>query len=194
MPPKGRKTAKKACANKMSEENSEPVGGKARKSSRATTRVTAELPDQGTGQVKRRRTQKEEDCDKESSAVAGLDKNGTTAGKSKVPKGIDSGISKLSAGRLSSDWFDRPCVTLAQCLLGMKLVRINEMGERMSGVIVETEAYPGGEDKGSCTYNGRQTERMKALYMAPGTVYAYMTYGMYTCINISSQGLRLFAE
>ena len=211
MPPRGRKTARKDSAEKVGELNSEPLGCKTRKSSRATTIVTVELSDQGTGQVKRRRTQKEEDYDNDSSAVAGLDQNGTMtvpskklqeasnscelSGQRKVAEVLNSGGSHLSANRLSSDWFDRPCVTLAQCLLGMKLVRISEMGERMSGVIVETEAYLGGEDKASHSYNGKRTDRIKAMYMAPGTAYVYNIYGIYTCINISSQGLAfLYCE
>lgn len=211
MPPRGRKTAIKDCdgCDKMGEVNSEPPGCKSRKC-KATTTVTVELHGQGIGLVKRRRIQKE-DNDKDSPAV-GLNINGITplpsenaqkklqetsnssepSGQSKAPEVLNSGGSQSSADRLSSDWFDRPCMDLAQCLLGMKLVRISETGEKLSGVIVETESYLGGEDKASHSYNGKRTDRIKAMYMAPGTAYVYNIYGVYTCINISSQGLGLF--
>lgn len=207
MPPRGRKTAKKDLdgCDKMSEVNAEPLGRKSRKC-KATTTVTVELSGQGIGQEKRRKTEKE-DNDKEPPA-ADLNQNGSTAlpsknaqeklqetsnssepsGQSEAQEVLNSGGSQPSADRISSDWFNRPCIDLGQCLLGMKLVRISETGERLSGVIVETESYLGGEDKASHSYNGKRTDRIKAMYMAPGTAYVYNIYGVYTCINISSQG------
>jgi len=54
------------------------------------------------------------------------------------------------------------------------------------GKIVECEAYPGGDDKASHSYNGKMTERTRAMYMKPGTVYIYNIYGLYCCLNVSS--------
>jgi DNA-3-methyladenine glycosylase len=91
--------------------------------------------------------------------------------------------------RLKDSFYDVPCEDLAKELLGKILVRRLNDGTVLKGRIVETECYPGGEDKGSCSYNGRITETIKAVYMKPGTAFVYVTYGMYHCINISSQGL-----
>lgn len=62
----------------------------------------------------------------------------------------------------------------------------------MKGIIVETECYPGGDDKASQSFGGKKTERNAPMYMSPGTAYVYLTYGMYFCFNISSQGKRQF--
>jgi len=91
--------------------------------------------------------------------------------------------------RLKDSFYDVPCEELAKRLLGKILVRRINDGTVLKGRVVETECYPGGEDKASCSYNGRITETIKAVYMKPGTAFVYVTYGMYHCINISSRGL-----
>jgi hypothetical protein len=90
--------------------------------------------------------------------------------------------------RLKDSFYNVPCEDLAKGLLGKILVRRLNDGTVLKGRIVETECYPGGEDKASCSYNGRITESIKAVYMKPGTAFVYVTYGMYHCFNISSQG------
>ena len=97
-----------------------------------------------------------------------------------------------SSSRLPFQFFDRPCSDLAKALLEKKFVRIMPDGNTMTATIVETEAYLGGEDKAAHSYNGKRTERNEAMYMKPGTIYVYNIYGMYTCINISSQGTIFF--
>lgn len=80
---------------------------------------------------------------------------------------------------------DVPCAELAKKLLGKILCRrIN--GKTMKGMIVETEAYIGQEDKACHGYGGRKTERNSAMYMKAGTCYVYRIYGKYECFNISS--------
>ena len=91
--------------------------------------------------------------------------------------------------RLKDSFYDVPCEDLAKRLLGKILVRQINDGTVLKGRIVETECYPGCEDKASHSYNGRITERSKPMYMKPGTTYVYITYGMYHCFNISSQGI-----
>nr|XP_028561546.1 DNA-3-methyladenine glycosylase [Podarcis muralis] len=93
-----------------------------------------------------------------------------------------------SPPRLGAAFFDQPCVRLARALLGQILVRRLPDGRALRGRIVETEAYLGGEDTASHSRGGRQTARNTAMFMAPGTLYVYQIYGIYFCMNISSQG------
>lgn len=95
---------------------------------------------------------------------------------------------ELSSNRLQYKFYDIPCEELAQQLLGKVLVRYLENGTILKGRIVETEAYLGAIDKACQTYQNKVTPRNLPMYMPPGTIYVYMTYGMYYCFNISSQG------
>lgn len=88
--------------------------------------------------------------------------------------------------KITEEFYNIPCYELANTLLGKILVRKFE-GNILKGRIVETECYLGGEDKASHSYNGKQTPRNEPMFMAPGTSYVYMTYGMYHCFNISAR-------
>ncbi|KAM7387072.1 hypothetical protein PAMA_009613 [Pampus argenteus] len=90
--------------------------------------------------------------------------------------------------RLGEEFFKQPCVSLAKAFLGKVLVHRCEDGTELRGRIVETEAYLGGEDKASHSAGGKCTERNKAMFMKPGTIYVYPIYGIYLCMNVSSQG------
>ena len=82
---------------------------------------------------------------------------------------------------LSSDFYNRPTLTVARELLGARLIRILN-GVRLSGIIVETEAYIGEADLGCHARVGR-TPRTQVMYGPPGRAYVYFTYGMHWMLN-----------
>ncbi len=73
---------------------------------------------------------------------------------------------------------------IAKDLLGKILVVPAKTGERVSGIIVETEAYLGAEDKAAHSYNNRRTKRTETMFSIGGTVYIFFIYGMYFQFNI----------
>jgi DNA-3-methyladenine glycosylase len=74
-------------------------------------------------------------------------------------------------------------VEIARELLG-KHVYTSIGGEISGGVIVETEAYQGPEDRGSHAYNHRRTPRNEMMFSAGGVVYMYICYGIHDMLNI----------
>lgn len=75
-------------------------------------------------------------------------------------------------------------VAVARGLLGSLLVVPARSGRRVSGIIVETEAYRGPEDRASHAYGGRRTRRTETMYAGGGTAYVYFVYGMYHQFNV----------
>lgn len=75
-------------------------------------------------------------------------------------------------------------VALAKFLLGKVLVRDGIDG-RLTGRIVETEAYPPGDD--ACHARSGRTARNASLFLAHGHVYVYRAYGISMMLNISSE-------
>ncbi len=74
-------------------------------------------------------------------------------------------------------------VSIAQSLLGKVLcTRIHD--QLTSGIIVETEAYHGPEDKASHAYGGRRTARTDIMYAQGGTAYIYLCYGIHHLFNV----------
>ena len=70
-------------------------------------------------------------------------------------------------------------------MLGKFLV-VQREGKRVVGKIVETEAYI-GEDDLACHASKGRTNRSEILYRKAGTVYIYLVYGMYYCLNIVTE-------
>jgi len=79
--------------------------------------------------------------------------------------------------------------SLAKQLLGKQLFT-NIEGVITGGVIVETEAYAGVEDKASHAYGGRLTDRTKTMYLAGGVSYVYLCYGIHHLFNVVSGPLN----
>ena len=73
---------------------------------------------------------------------------------------------------------------LARFLIGKMLVRTLPEGIA-SGRIVETEAYPPGDEAGH-SYRGI-TPRNRALYLERGHAYVYLVYGISFMLNVSSE-------
>ena len=75
-------------------------------------------------------------------------------------------------------------VALARYLIGKVIVHDTAHG-RLSGRIVETEAYPVG-DAASHAFRGR-TPRNSVLYLERGHAYVYLAYGVSYLLNVSSE-------
>ncbi len=91
----------------------------------------------------------------------------------------------MSRGKLPRDFYTRGnVVTVARQLLGRRLVVPARDGTRISGIIVETEAYRGPEDRASHAFGGRRTRRTETMYRVGGTAYVYFVYGMYDQFNV----------
>ena len=88
------------------------------------------------------------------------------------------------AERLKSGFFARDTIDVARDLLGRVLVHRLPSGIRLSGKIVETEAYIGVQDPAAHSYQGRRTPRTEPMFGPPGLSYVYFIYGVYYCFNV----------
>jgi DNA-3-methyladenine glycosylase len=84
---------------------------------------------------------------------------------------------------LPEKFFARDTERVARELLGTLLISTID-GERVSGRIVETEAYIGPHDPAShgAERIGR-TARNASMFGAPGLAYVYRIYGVHWCLN-----------
>jgi len=76
-------------------------------------------------------------------------------------------------------------VSLSRSLIGKYLLTCLEPENVITGgMIIETEAYRGPEDKASHAYNNRRTKRTETMFSEGGTTYVYLCYGMHHLFNI----------
>ncbi|MGD1054493.1 MAG: DNA-3-methyladenine glycosylase [Nitrososphaerales archaeon] len=87
--------------------------------------------------------------------------------------------------KLTRRFFDKYTPSVARALLGTVLVRVVD-GERLSGTIVETEAYRGARDPASHAYGGR-TKRNAVMFGEGGHAYVYFSYGFHWCLNLTTE-------
>ena len=85
--------------------------------------------------------------------------------------------------KLGFDFFHRPCITVAEALVGKMLVHRLPDGTCLRLRIAETESYCGEEDTACHAHKGR-TKRTEVLYADAGTIYVYLCYGIHWLLNI----------
>ncbi|TDO73235.1 DNA-3-methyladenine glycosylase [Flavobacterium chryseum] len=94
--------------------------------------------------------------------------------------------SKQNPTKLTFSYYQNQDVLfLAKDLLG-KVLYTQIDGQISAGIIVETEAYFGVQDKASHAYGGRRTNRTETLYSQGGISYVYLCYGIHNLFNIVS--------
>lgn len=90
--------------------------------------------------------------------------------------------------KLTGDFYQRDDVLqISRELLG-KFVFTKRDGELTGGMIVETEAYRGPEDRASHSWNGRLTNRTRVMYEPGGVAYVYLCYGIHHLFNVVTAG------
>ncbi len=87
--------------------------------------------------------------------------------------------------RISREYYiENDTLWLARDLIG-KILYCNIDNTGLSaGIISETEAYLGVEDRASHAYNNRRTKRTETMFQEGGLAYVYLCYGIHHLFNI----------
>jgi len=100
-----------------------------------------------------------------------------------IPRVIhETNHSRLSRRRLGRSFYRRSALVVARDLIGRVLVQESN-GMRLSGRILETEAYHGPSDRACHASRGR-TPRTEPMFWLGGYAYIYLVYGMHLCFNV----------
>lgn len=90
----------------------------------------------------------------------------------------------MSDHKLSNSFYRRPDVAeVSRDLIGKVLCTKIGDSPVTSGIIVETEAYCGRNDK-ACHANNSRTRRNEIMYHAGGVAYIYLCYGIHHLFNV----------
>jgi len=73
--------------------------------------------------------------------------------------------------------------SLAKDLIGKYLFTKID-GQLCGGIITETEAYKGVEDRACHAFGGRRTQRNEMMYAEGGVAYVYLCYGIHPLFNV----------
>ena len=105
-------------------------------------------------------------------------------------KRIAETISLCRLRRLRRTELPVDTVELARYLVGKVVVHDTDEG-RLSGRIVETEAYPVGDSAGHAFHG--ETRRNASLFLGPGHAHVYFTYGSSFMFNVTSAAVGVGA-
>ncbi|MCB0033435.1 MAG: DNA-3-methyladenine glycosylase [Anaerolineales bacterium] len=93
----------------------------------------------------------------------------------------------MNSARLPYAFYARGARVVARALLGKRLVHLWE-GQRLAGVITETEAYCDSVEPDLACHGsknkGRPTARTAVMFGSAGHVYMYLNYGIHWMFNV----------
>lgn len=93
----------------------------------------------------------------------------------------------MHSAKLPESFYLNPDVReVARNLVGKVLCTRLHGQPLTSGIIVETEAYSGRNDKACHANNGNRTERTEVMYHSGGVAYVYLCYGIHHLFNVVS--------
>jgi len=103
---------------------------------------------------------------------------------SSTRQALKSSPANLAIRRLRRSELPPDTINLARFLIGKVVIHDLPAG-RLSGRIVETEAYPPGDPAGH-HFRG-PTPRIRSMYLAPGHAYIFFNYGAHFMLNVVSE-------
>jgi DNA-3-methyladenine glycosylase len=93
-------------------------------------------------------------------------------------------VKRFGMTKIPLSFYKRPdVVQISRELIGKYLFTYID-GVKTGGMIVETEAYSGYQDRACHAHLGRRTSRTEIMFQEGGLAYVYLIYGMYNLFNI----------